>query len=150
VATATLVAAGAADLHKASTHHHKSAAQVAPATAQTTPVALGTSVPQPRSAPVVRHASSISTKTRKHHHAAIKHTTGTTSPTSSNRLPATQAGTGTFPDTPPPASTTDHPAGKVNPPTDPAKQPIGAPEPVQVQGFDPSGDSSDSSTTTSP
>jgi RNA polymerase sigma factor (sigma-70 family) len=151
VATATLVAAGAADLHRASTHHAKqaSAAQTQAAAASSTPVAISPGVPQERSTPILRHTSlTPSNTTKHHHHAAVKHTA--TSPVADRRLPATQAGSGTFPDSPPPSSTTDHPAGKVNPPTDPAKQPIGSPEPVQVQGFDPSGDSSDSSSTTGP
>jgi RNA polymerase sigma factor (sigma-70 family) len=159
VATATLVAAGAADLHRVSNHHHRAQAAAA-ASAQTAagtqaPVALSQSAPQPRSAPVVRHASATTTVKHRHHHAATNHTTsGTTAPAGTSQpLPATQAGDGTFPDTPPPPSTADQPAGKVNPPTDPASQPIGAPEPVQVQGFDPqqpSGGSSDGSGTTGP
>jgi hypothetical protein len=160
VATATLVAAGAADLHRASTHHHKASTAAAAAGAQApagaqTPVALSASTAQQRSAPLVRHASAATARKHRHHHSAAEHTSGTstTSPSTTQRLPATQAGSGTFPDAPPPQSTEDHPAGKVNPPTDPANQPIGAPEPVQVQGFDPqqgSGGSSDASGTTGP
>jgi len=160
VATATLVAAGAADLHRVSTHHHKAAATAATSAqaSQSTqaPVALSQSAAQPRSAPVVRHASKTATAKHRHHHSATKHaTSGISAPvtTTPQPLPATQAGSDTFPDTPPPPSTVDHPAGKVNPPTDPASQPIGAPEPVQVQGFDPqqsSGDGSGDSGTTGP
>jgi len=159
VATATLVAAGAADLHHVSTHHHKAAAAAAASQASPSaqvPAALSQSAAQPRSAPVERHSSASATAKHRHHHAVTNShtTTGTTAPAATSEpLPTTQAGSGTFPDTPPPPSTADHPAGKINPPTDPASQPIGAPEPVQVQGFDPqqsSSGSSDGSGTTGP
>jgi RNA polymerase sigma factor (sigma-70 family) len=158
VATATLVAAGAADLHRASTHHHRSATAAASAQSHPgaqTPVALSTSTAQPRSALVVRHASSTTAARHRHHRSGTNHTSSgsTTSPSTPQRLPATQAGGGTFPDAPPPQSTADHPAGKINPPTDPANQPIGSPEPVQVQGFDPqqgSGSGSGATGTTGP
>jgi RNA polymerase sigma factor (sigma-70 family) len=156
VATATLVAAGAADLHRASSHHHRRAAAGAQASQSAeAPVALSASRPQPRSAPVVRESSATTAAKHRHHHSATKQSSGstTTSPGTTQRLPSTQAGGDTVPDAPPPQSTADRPAGKVNPPTDPAKQPIGAPEPVQVQGFDPqqgSGDSSGATGATGP
>jgi RNA polymerase sigma factor (sigma-70 family) len=147
VATATLVAAGAADLHRASTRraHHPVAVTQAAASTQTAPVAIGQGSAQQRSATFARHSPATSRKTAKHHHVtATQHTSGSTSPSATSPLPVTPAGSGTFPDTPPPA-TADRPAGHENPATDPAKQPIGAPEPVQVQGFDPQQSSGDGS-----
>jgi Sigma-70, region 4 len=147
VATATLVAAGAADIHRASTHHAhhaRPAAQVPPA--RQDPVAISPGAVQQPSTPISAHANAVSPKPARHHHrSAAQDTSGSTTPASSNRLPATQAGSGTFPDTPPPVSTTDGPSGHESPPTDPANQPIGAPEPVQVQGFDPQQPSGDGS-----
>jgi RNA polymerase sigma factor (sigma-70 family) len=138
VATATLVAAGAADLQRASTHrrhHSPPPAQAVPATQA--PVAIAAGMAQ-RATTIPRHPAAGSTKpTQDHQQAATRHSTGTTSPGATDRLPATQAGSGTFPDAAPPASSNDRPAGHESPPTDPASQPIGAPEPVQVQGFDP-------------
>jgi len=139
------VAAGAADLHRASTHraHHPVAA--AQASASAAPVAIGQGSAQPRSATFTRHTAATPRKTASHHHnTATQHTSGSSSPSATSPLPATRAGSGTFPDTPPPA-TADRPAGHENPATDPAKQPIGAPEPVQVQGFDPQQPSGDGS-----
>jgi RNA polymerase sigma factor (sigma-70 family) len=139
VATATLVAAGAADIHKAATHHRQQAPVAAQAAPAPQPVALGTGTPQPTT-PILHHTSSTPAAKTKHQHASTKQTNDTTSSSSTttpdNALPATQGGgQGTFADPPPPASST--PAGHESPPTDPSSQPIGGDEPVQVQGFDP-------------
>jgi RNA polymerase sigma factor (sigma-70 family) len=146
VATATLVAAGAADIHKAATHHAKharAAAQAVPITPQ--PVAVGTGTTQ-RATPIVRHTTT--TPAKHHHKASTQHQTSTDpSSTSTNALPATQAGQGTFPDTPAPSSAQDSPSGHVAPATDPSSQPIGGKEPVQVQGFDPGSSSGDGTST---
>jgi hypothetical protein len=150
VATATLVAAGAADIHKVTTHHRHAhpVAHVAPAVR--VPVAISAGTAQ-RGIPIVHHTAPASTKDEhtQHQQPAADNGAGTTgsSTTSSDALPATQGGgSGTFPDTPAPPSTTDAPAGHDTPPTDPASQPIGAKEPVQVQGFDPGSGSGDGST----
>jgi hypothetical protein len=156
VATATLVAAGAADIHKAATHHrhHASApAQAAihtPSAVTARPVAISPSSVRP--AQVVSSSSARSSATvkhRHHHHAASSTGTATvTTPSSptTDALPATTGGgTGTFTDTPPPASTTPTPTGHDTPATDPATQPMGGTEPVQVQGFTPGGDAGDGS-----
>ncbi len=142
VATATLVAAGAADIHRAATHqrHHSHAAAVAPVPPAPVVISAGA---QPAT-PIVHHSAPASTTAarRSHHHKAASQTgTGTSGSSSAGTggaLPATQGGgSGTFADPPPPATTPDTPAGNDPPPTDPASQPIGAKEPVQVQGFDP-------------
>jgi RNA polymerase sigma factor (sigma-70 family) len=154
VATATLVAAGAADIHKAATHHHQRATPAAQAAAQAPagvsaqPIAITPSSVRPNQ--VISQSAAGSTAAAKHrhrhHHAAAGNAT-TTSP-DTNALPATTGGgSGTFSDAPPPPSTTPAPTGHDSPPTDPASQPIGAKEPVQVQGFTPGSDSGDGSTT---
>jgi RNA polymerase sigma factor (sigma-70 family) len=159
VATATLVAAGAADIHKVAAHHRHHSAPAAAAAVQApapAPVAIAPSTPQPVTPPI-QHSGASSTTPAKHHHrqtsatepSSSSTTTTTTSPSSSGALPATQGGgSGTFSD-PPPSSSSDTPSGHESPPTDPASQPIGAKEPVQVQGFDPGSGSGDG-TTTSP
>ena len=148
VATATLVAAGAADLHKVSHRHHASKlAHVAPA--PQVPVAIAPPVPQ-RPLTIRSPASASPAPAHHRHHAAPRQqasqpgSSSTTTP-----LPPTQAGNGAFPDTPPPASTTDNSTGQDSPPTDPSTQPIGSPEPVQVQGFDPQPPSGSGSSGTS-
>ncbi|HEY2601838.1 MAG TPA: sigma-70 family RNA polymerase sigma factor [Thermoleophilaceae bacterium] len=151
VATATLVAAGAADLHRSSTHHRPHAAPAAQA--QAAPVALPASTAQSTAA-VDRHLARAATTTTKHHrhHSTAKHTSGgrSTEAAGSTALPATTGGEkGTFADSPPPPSAADTPSGHATQPTDPASQPIGAHEPVQVQGFTPSGPA-DSDSPTSP
>jgi predicted DNA-binding protein (UPF0251 family) len=151
VATATLVAAGAADIHRASSHHARHAG------ARQAPVAISPGLPREHSTPVVMRPAVAPTHGTKHanpHSTTPNQTSSPTTPVSDQPLPATQQGGGAFPDSPPPPSSSDRPSGKMNPPTDPAKQPIGAPEPVQVQGFDPqqssSGDASSGSSSTSP
>jgi RNA polymerase sigma factor (sigma-70 family) len=151
VATATLVAAGAADIHKVTTHHRHAhpSAEVAPPVQA--PVAISAGTAQ-HSVPIVRHTAPASTKDEHsdHQQPADDNGSATTGEptTSSDALPATQGGgSGTFPDTPAPSSTTDAPAGHDTPPTDPASQPMGAEEPVQVQGFDPGSGSGDGSST---
>jgi RNA polymerase sigma factor (sigma-70 family) len=151
VATATLVAAGAADIHKVATrqhHHHAQQASQAVVPAHA-PVATAASTVQ-HVTQVVTHTASATTHKQKIHEKAATEpdNTTTTSSTSADQLPATQAGSGTFPDSPPPTSTTDDPSGHETPPTDPASQPIGAKEPVQVQGFDPGTQSGDDPSTT--
>jgi RNA polymerase sigma factor (sigma-70 family) len=148
VATATLVAAGAADIHKAAkTHRHHSAPVAHVSSSQSVPVAIAPSAPQQISLP--RHVPATTSGQAHHHHAATKPQSSAPSSSSDPApLPATQGGGGTFPDTPPPASTTDHPAGQSTPPTDPSTQPMGSPEPVQVQGFDPQSSSGDGSSDT--
>jgi RNA polymerase sigma factor (sigma-70 family) len=156
VATATLVAAGAADIHKVTAHHRPHSAPAAAVQAPVpAPVAIAPSAPQPVT-PAIRHSGAGSTIPAKHHHRhssatepSGSTTTTPTSPNSSAALPATQGGgSGTFSD-PPPSSSSDTPSGHESPPTDPANQPIGGKEPVQVQGFDPGSGSGDG-TATSP
>jgi RNA polymerase sigma factor (sigma-70 family) len=152
VATATLVAAGAADLHRASSHraqHPRAAAQVAPASEEPVAISPG-AVPQPSTAILRQPAAALPKAGSHHHRAAAPQPSGSSAPADPNRLPTTQAGGGAFPDAPPPASAIDGPAGHESPPTDPANQPIGAPEPVQVQGFDPQSSSGSGSGGTSP
>jgi hypothetical protein len=139
VATATLVAAGAADLHKTSVGHRHYAsptAHAAPAYAPPVAVAPGTAQ---RTTPAHRVTAPAATTPAKHSDqlGAGDKTQTTPASSGSDQLPATQAGPGTFADTPPPPSTGDKPTAQSAPPTDPSTQPIGAPEPVQVQGFDP-------------
>jgi hypothetical protein len=101
--------------------------------------------------PIVPYTAPVSTKEEHSQSDKLAADTGTgssgSSTTNSDALPATQGGSGTFPDTPPPSSTTDTPSGSDTPPTDPSTQPMGAKEPVQVQGFDPGSGSGDGSTT---
>jgi RNA polymerase sigma factor (sigma-70 family) len=135
VATATLVAAGAADIHRVSHHrHHASAPAAAAAPA---PVATSAAV-QPVTHAYVRPAGKPSSPASHHRHHSTKPSPSTTQP-ATQVLPATPAPTnaGTFADTPPPSGTKLKSDSKDPAPTDPANQPIGAPEPVQVQGFDP-------------
>ncbi len=153
VATATLVAAGAADLHKASHRHHVAKAAHVTAAAPQAPVAISPPVPQ-QQLTIPSPAPATPTPAHHHHHTATKPqaTEPSSSPTTTPLPPTTAGGNGAFPDTPPPASTTDHSAPQDTPPTDPSTQSISSPEPVQVQGFDPqpssgSGSSSDSSDT---
>jgi RNA polymerase sigma factor (sigma-70 family) len=145
VATATLVAAGAADIHKAATHHrHHAHPAAAVAPASPAPVALSAGSQQ-HTAPIVQQTTSPPAASKhSHQHRASTQTgsgnggAGNSSSTGSSALPATQGGgSGAFADPPPPPSSTETPAGHDPPPTDPASQPIGAKEPVQVQGFDP-------------
>jgi RNA polymerase sigma factor (sigma-70 family) len=147
VATATLVAAGAADLHKVTTHHRSPAHHAAPAaSAAQARVAVSPAAAQQPTL-LVRHSSSAPAV--KHHHrgTARKHNTSSGtgssgSTTTTTALPATQGGEpGTFADSPPPAAADQTPTGHQTPATDPSSQPIGGKEPVQVQGFDPGGDS---------
>jgi RNA polymerase sigma factor (sigma-70 family) len=150
VATATLVAAGAADMHRAShRHHHESSATRSPR-------ALAPPVVPRR--PVVEAAQSLhphrtssvpsSPATRAEHRSGVR--SGAT--TGSSRLPPTSGATegDTFPDSPPPAGSGLSPGGHHAQPTDPATQPIGAPEPVQVQGFDVGGPQAPGSATSPP
>jgi hypothetical protein len=155
VATATLVAAGAADIHKAATHHRHRASAPAQAAIHTAPAAtaqpVAISPSSVRPTRLVSQSSAASTAAVKHHHhaASSTDTTAATTPSSSTRnsLPATTGGgTGTFADTPPPA-TSPTPTGHDSPATDPASQPIGGEEPVQVQGFTPDGEGGDGSAT---
>jgi len=146
VATATLVAAGAADLHKVTTHHKSPSHHAAPAAsaAQTRAAVSPIAAQQPTL--LVRHP--LSARAVKHHHRRTAHKHDTSSVTGSSGstttttvLPATQGGEpGTFADSPPPAAADTTPTGHQAPVTDPSSQPIGGKEPVQVQGFDPSGD----------
>ena len=140
VATATLVAAGAADIKRVSHHHHKASAPNAAVVEPAAPVAVTAGQAQPVTS--TRSHSGLagsSTHKRKTQHSGKAKTTDSGSSTTTNQLPVTQAGggAGTFPDSPPPAgpsqgTTTHEPA-----PTEPASQPLHGPEPVQVQGFDP-------------
>jgi len=146
VATATLVAAGAADLHKVTTHHKSPSHHAAPAAsaAQTRAAVSPIAAQQPTL--LVRHPSSAPAVKHHHRRTAHKHDTSSVtgssgSTTTTTVLPATQGGEpGTFADSPPPAAADTTPTGHQAPVTDPSSQPIGGKEPVQVQGFDPSGD----------
>jgi hypothetical protein len=86
----------------------------------------------------VRPAGKPSSPASHHRHHSTKPSPSTTQP-ATQVLPATPApkNSGTFADTPPPSGTKLKSDSKDAAPTDPANQPIGAPEPVQVQGFDP-------------
>jgi RNA polymerase sigma factor (sigma-70 family) len=154
VATATLVAAGAADLHRASHHRHRGTTPQAAIATPAAPVAVSAGQAQPLSSTQSSPALPAAAKHKRHHtHKPASPDTSTT-----NKLPVTHAGggAGTFPDTPPPAGTSQGSATHEPAPTDPASQPLKGPEPVQVQGFNPgqppadpttSGDSSGSGST---
>jgi RNA polymerase sigma factor (sigma-70 family) len=154
VATATLVAAGAADIHKAATHHGhhtttaSQAATAAPVAVAAQPIAISPSSVRPAQVIARRTSGSAATvKHHRHHHAAAGSGSAGAGSTSTNALPATTGGgRGTFADTPPPAATPT-PTGHDSPPTDPASQPIAGKEPVQVQGFSLGGDGGDGSVT---
>jgi hypothetical protein len=145
VATATLVAAGGADLHRASGHHHHrahaagAATGAAPAASATQTQAAPSASMAPRPVVAERHTSTRATSAtkqqRKQRTAKTEQSIGTAPPAPGTLLPATQGGDGTFADTPPSPSTADAQAGEVDPPTDPADQSIGAKEPVETQGF---------------
>jgi RNA polymerase sigma factor (sigma-70 family) len=147
VATATLVAAGAADIKRVS-HHHRSAPAKAAVVQPVAPVAATAGHAQVVTSSQSQSASSGS-EARKHksHHKSKTTTTTDNGNTATGPLPVTQAGggAGTFPDTPPPAGTSQGTTAHETAPTDPATQPLKGPEPVQVQGFDPGQGSAGSS-----
>jgi RNA polymerase sigma factor (sigma-70 family) len=130
VATAGLVAAGATNIQH-SQHHHRGA-----------PAPVVRSAPAP-AAPSARDAyvHRVAPATHVEHKRGAAHKNAAPAPrrdSTTTQLPVTPTtGGGTFPDTPPPADTAPKVAGGDTVPTDPSQQPMGAPEPVQVQGFDP-------------
>jgi RNA polymerase sigma factor (sigma-70 family) len=146
VATASLVAAGAADLHRAS-HHRYTAAAKAAVVQPVAPVAATAGEAQPVTSAAGHPALSARSahKHRSHHTNKTAQPGSGSSTTTINQLPVTKAGggAGTFPDTPPPAGTSQGNTTHESAPTDPASQPLHGPEPVQVQGFDPGTSSSD-------
>jgi RNA polymerase sigma factor (sigma-70 family) len=150
VATATLVAAGAADIHRVSRHHHKAPAPSSAVVQPAAPVAVTAGRAQPVT--TTRSHPASSTHRHKTHHTSKAKATDGGSGTTTNQLPVTQAGggAGTFPDTPPPAGTSQGTTTHESAPTDPASQPLHGPEPVQVQGFDPGQTSSGSSSSGEP
>jgi RNA polymerase sigma factor (sigma-70 family) len=140
VATATLVAAGAADIKRVSHHHRQASAPSAAVVEPAAPVAVTAGQAQPvTSSRSHSGLAASSTHKRKTHHTGKAKTTDGGSSTTTSQLPVTQAGggAGTFPDSPPPAGTSQGTTTHEPAPTDPASQPLHGPEPVQVQGFDP-------------
>jgi RNA polymerase sigma factor (sigma-70 family) len=129
VATATLAAAGAADIdHARHSRHH--APTAAPAAAQV-PVALQGERAHPYGGAV--HV----TRARAPAPGAAKGSQQPThgGPTAGDKLPATPADGSEIPPDGTSPTLASTPIGYDESPTDPASQPIDAPEPVQTQGF---------------
>jgi RNA polymerase sigma factor (sigma-70 family) len=136
VATAGLAAAGATAIHHSTATQHPVASPAAVVQQQqqvTSPPSRAIAVPH-RSAPVEKKTGDVS------------------QPANPDNTTSDQGGVGgtgtTFTDTPPPPSTPKSNGGS-SAPTDPASQPMGGTEPVQVQGI-PQPSSSQQTTGTDP
>jgi hypothetical protein len=129
VATAGLVAAGASDIHRV-THHQ--AAPVTPVVQRVQPAATPTRDPI-----VLRDPTADKTHQPTGGTGTDKKPDSVTEP--AGDLPSTPTdGGGTFADTPAPDTQTSSSGnGGSSAPTDPASQPLKGTEPVQVQGFRP-------------